>query len=455
MSLSLRDYLEPGTRVHLVGIGGVSMSALGEVLKDRGIDITGSDMNVSDTVLKLRKNGITVFEGHDARNIEGCACVIRTAAARDDNPEIQAARSRNIPVFERAQAWGVIMSDYRDVICFSGTHGKTTSSSMCTQIFLEAGLDPTVMIGGTVPFMGGSYRVGQGSAMIAEACEYCNSFLNFCPTVAVINNIEGDHLDFFKDLDDIKNSFRRFSQLVPERGRVIINADDPGAADVGKSLAKRPLYFGFGDSADVRGVNYREDGGLPRFDVYVGGELYTHVELAVRGRHNAYNALAALSAASVLGVDGQAAGTALGHFTGAERRLQFKGRFNGADIYDDYAHHPGELKALFDTAMNMGYKRVICVFQPHTYSRTKALLEDFIEQLSRPDLTVLAKIYAAREKDTIGVSSEDIRSGIGNALYFETFGEIEDFLRSTAGEGDLILTVGAGNIYQVGEALLK
>lgn len=451
----LQKYLSNGTKIHLVGIGGVSMSALAEVLKDRGIDVTGSDMNVSETVVRLRGRGIPVFEGHFASNLGDCACVIRTAAAKDDNPEIAAAREQGIPVFERAEAWGVIMADYRNAVCFSGTHGKTTSSSMCTQIFMEAGLDPTVMIGGTVPLLGSGYRVGKGDTMVAEACEYCDSFLNFCPTVAVINNVEADHLDYFADLEAIKKSFIRFAELIPESGFALINCDDPGAADVAGRLARKPVAYGFSENADVRGANYSLENNRPCFDIYFEGELYAHIELSVPGRHNAYNALAACGAAALLGVPGSVAAEALAHFVSADRRLQFKGRFNGADVYDDYAHHPGELKALFDAVLAMDYKRVICVFQPHTYSRTLKLLDEFAEQLRRPQAVLLAKIYAAREKDVFGISSADLAAKVPGALYYESFAGIADRLKKNVVQGDLILTVGAGDVYKIGEELVK
>ncbi len=455
MKEGFQSFLKPGTRAHLVGIGGVSMSALGEVLLSHGLIITGSDSFVGDAVLKLRSNGITVFEGQAAENLGNCDCVIRTAAAKNDNPEIAAAYLRGIPVFERAEAWGVLMSAYKNVICFSGTHGKTTSTSMCTQIFLKAGLDPTVMIGGRLPMLNSGYHVGSSSTIIAEACEYCNSFLNFCPTIAVINNVESDHLDFFKDLDDIKNSFCLFAKLVPEEGYVIVNIDDSGAAAVSEMLDRPVIKFGFSADADIRGENLTMDRARPAFDIYRRNEFFAHVELSVCGRHNAYNALAAASTAILAGIEPKIIEAALREFTGADRRLQFKGRYGGADIYDDYAHHPGELKALLDVAFGMGYSRVICVFQPHTYSRTKALFEDFVTQLRRPDITVLAEIYAAREKNTIGISSSDLAGQVRGARFIPTFDGIVCYLQSAARPGDIILTVGAGDVYRIGELLIE
>lgn len=455
MEEGLRKYLKSGTKAHLVGIGGVSMSALAEVLRGRGLVITGSDTVVGDAVRRLRAGGITVFEGQAEENLGDCDFVVRTAAAKDGNPEILAARARGIPVFERAQAWGVIMEDYSNVICFSGTHGKTTSSSMCTQIFLSADRDPTVMIGGRLPVLGSGYRVGSSETMIAEACEYCNSFLNFCPTIAVINNVESDHLDFFRDLDDIKNSFRLFALLVPDNGYVIVNGDDPGASSVAAMLERPVVKYGFSEGSDIKGENLVLRNGRPVFDIFYQGGLFAHIELSVCGVHNAYNALAAASPAILLGVSADAIREALSVFTGADRRLQFKGRYNGADIYDDYAHHPGELKPLLDTVGSMDYSRVICVFQPHTYSRTKALFEDFLVQLRRPDILILAEIYAAREKNIVGISSSDLALQVGGARFIPSFDEIVGYLRAEARPGDIILTVGAGDIYKVGEMLAE
>jgi UDP-N-acetylmuramate--alanine ligase len=453
-TFEIASYLQPGKHAHLVGIGGVSMCALGMVLQGMGVEVTGSDMHASKATENLISKGIPVTIGHAAENIQGADCVIRTAAAHDENPEIAAAHASGIPVFERAQSWGYIMSAYKNAVCFSGTHGKTTTTSMMTHIAMEAQLDPTVMIGGYLNLLDAGHRVGQGDTIIMESCEYCNSFLNFTPTIAVILDIDADHLDFFKDLEDIKHSFRAFAELTPaDRGIVIANGMDQNTMDALKGIDRKLITFGLTPDMDVYPVHFER--GHSSFDVMCGGSFYTHVDLRVLGKHNCMDALAAIAAAWCLGVDPEAVTRGLVSFTGAARRMEFKGVYRGADIYDDYAHHPGELKATLDAIPQRGYSRTIVVFQPHTYSRTKALFSEFVEQLSRPDITILAEIYAAREQNTVGISSADLAAQIPGGEYYKTFDEITQRLRDIAAPGDLILTIGAGDIYLVGEALAK
>lgn len=448
----IKSYLKPGKRVHLVGIGGVSMRPLGLVLQGMGIQVTGSDMNASVSTDELQAHGIQVFIGHSAKNIEGADCIIRTAAAHNDNPEIAAARARGIPVFERAQAWGVLMQSYKNAICISGTHGKTTTSSMVTHILMAAQWDPTVMIGGYLPALHAGHRVGKGDSIILESCEYCDSFLNFFPTLAVVLNIEADHLDYFKDLADIEKSFRKFVQLVPkDTGRIIANGDDKNTMDALQGLPY--ITFGLGEKNTVHGQNYSED--WRDFQVICNGELYCTLQLQVYGRHNAANALAAAAVAWALGISGEAVAQGLASFHGAGRRLEFKGNYNGADIYDDYAHHPGELRATIAAVKAMGYHRIILAFQPHTYSRTAALFDDFVRELRTVDQVVLAEIYAARERNTVGISSRDLANKVPGAVFFETLPEVSTYLRRIAQPDDVILTVGAGDIYKAGEAMLK
>ena len=447
----LKACLQPGKHVHLVGIGGVSMRPLAIVLRDRGMEITGSDMNASVSTDELQARGITVFIGHKAENIKGACCVIRTAAAHNDNPEIAAARAAGIPVFERAQAWGVLMQEYQNAICIAGTHGKTTTTSMVTHIFMEAQKDPTVMLGGYLPLLHAGHRVGNGDTIIAESCEYCNSFHNFSPTLAVINNIEEDHLDFFKDLDEIKASFRHFAELVPAGGCVIANGDD---ANTMEALEGLPLLrFGLGQENDVHPEQVSED--WRRCTVICGGAPYCQLSLAVYGKFNLINALGACAVAWHMGIDGETAARALAEFRGAGRRLEYKGRCNGAEVYDDYAHHPHEVRALLEAVRTMGYQRVILAFQPHTYSRTKALFHEFVEELQKPDLLVLAEIYAARERNVLNIHSSDLAAEIPGAVCFDTLPEVSDYLRSIAQPGDIILTVGAGDIYKAGEAICE
>lgn len=448
-TLALQEYMKPGKRVHLVGIGGVSMRPLGLVLKDMGLIVTGSDMSSSVSTEELVAKGIHVEIGHRAENVEGVDCVIRTAAVHNDNPEIAGARAAGIPVFERAQAWGVIMRTYKNAVCVSGTHGKTTTTSMMAHILMEAKWDPTVMIGGYLPLLRAGHWVGQGDTILMESCEYCDSFLNFFPTMSVILNVEADHLDYFKDLADVQESFRKFAQL--STGPVLANGDDPNTVEALKDLDY--ISFGFAEHNRVHAKD--TSGDWRRFDVMCDGEKYCHLELPVYGHHNALNALAAAGMAWLLKIPGEAVEKGLASFHGAGRRLEFKGKFNGADVYDDYAHHPGELEATIDAVRAMGYKRIIFAFQPHTYTRTSALFDDFVEQLKKPDVVVLAEIYAARERNTTGISSRDLQERIPGAFYCETLPQVTQQLQQLAQPGDVILTVGAGDIYRAGEALLE
>ena len=449
LTQKVKKYLAPGKRVHLVGIGGVSMRPLGLVLKGMGLIVTGSDMNSSVSTDELIDQGIRVFIGHQAENIQGADCVIRTAAVHNDNPEIAAARAAGIPVFERAQAWGVIMQEYQNAVCISGTHGKTTTTSMVTHILMEAQKDPTVMIGGYLPLLHAGHRVGNGDTIVLESCEYCDSFLNFFPTLAVVLNIEEDHLDYFKDLNAIEHSFHQFAEMAT--AGILANGDDKNTLDALKDLEY--VTFGLEAKDRIHGENYSKD--WREFDVICDGEHYCHLKLQVVGRHNALNALAAAGTAWMLGLPSEAVENGLAKFTGAGRRMERKGSFNGADVYDDYAHHPGELAATIDAVRMMGYERVVVAFQPHTYSRTKALFNDFVRELQKPDLVVLAEIYAARERNTTGISSTDLAKEIPGAVYCETLPQVTAYLQSIARPGDVILTIGAGDIYRAGEALVK
>lgn len=448
-TLSLQKYIQPGKRVHLIGIGGVSMRPLGLVLQGMGVIVTGSDMNASVSTDELIAKGIHVAIGHRAENIQGADCIIRTAAVHNDNPEIAGARALGIPVFERAQAWGVIMRAYKNAICVAGTHGKTTTTSMLAHILMAAQMDPTVMIGGYLPLLHAGHRVGNGDTILLESCEYCDSFLNFYPTLAVILNVEADHLDYFKDLADVEKSFRTFAEL--STGGVIANGDDENTMSTLKGLDM--VTFGVGEENRVRAVSVSDD--WRHFNVVCDGEAYCHLDLPVFGHHNMLNALAAAAAAWFMGIDGKAVEDGLATFHGAGRRMEFKGNFHGADVYDDYAHHPGELAATIEAVRAMGYRRMILAFQPHTYTRTKALFHEFVEQLKKPDVVILAEIYAARERNTIGISSKDLLSEIPGGIYCETLPEVTEQLRRLAQPGDVILTVGAGDIYRAGEALLK
>ena len=448
-SEELKQYLVPGKHVHLVGIGGVSMRPLGLVLKGMGMLVTGSDMNASVSTDELIAHGIEVAIGHSAKNIIGADCIIRTAAAHNDNPEIAAARSAGIPTFERAQAWGVIMQAYKNAVCISGTHGKTTTTSMVTHILMEAQWDPTVMIGGNLPLLNAGHRVGGGDTIVLESCEYCDSFLNFFPTLAVVLNVEADHLDYFKDLADVQDSFHQFAKL--STGGVLSNGDDPHTVEAMEGIDH--ITFGLQKHNRVRAENVCAD--WQHMDIICDDQFYCHLDLQVLGRHNALNAIAAAGTAWMLGIPGEATSRGLATFGGAQRRMQRKGNFNGAEVYDDYAHHPDELAATIEAVSTMHYNRVVVAFQPHTYTRTHALFNDFVRELKKADHVVLAEIYAARERNTVGISSKDLQAQIPGSVYCKTLPEVTEYLRSIAQPGDLILTVGAGDIFRAGEALLN
>ena len=448
-SKKLAKFLTPGRHVHLVGIGGVSMRPLGLVLKGMGMEVTGSDMNSSVSTDELIAQGIPVAIGHRAENIQGADCIIRTAAAHNDNPEIAAARAAGIPVFERAQAWGEIMKSYKNAICISGTHGKTTTTSMMTHILMEANLDPTVMIGGYLPLLHAGHRVGHGDTILLESCEYCDSFLNFFPTLAVVLNVEADHLDYFKDLADVQKSFHKFAELATFG--VIANGDDEHTVQAMEGIDY--VSFGMKDHNRIHAANMCPD--WRHFDVICDGEFYCHLDMGVLGRHNALNGLAAAAAAWMMGIPGEAVHHGLEAFHGAGRRMEFKGTVNGADVYDDYAHHPDELKATIESVRaSMPGRRLVLAFQPHTYTRTKALFADFVRELRKSDVLVLAEIYAARESNTVGISSADLAEQIPGSCFCETLPAVTEQLRGIIREGDVVITMGAGDIFRAGEALI-
>ena len=443
-------FLIPGRHVHLVGIGGVSMRPLGLVLKGMGMIVTGSDMSASAGTEELQSQGIHVCIGHHAENIEGADCIIRTAAAHNDNPEIAAARAAGIPVFERAQAWGEIMKSYKNAVCISGTHGKTTTTSMMTHILMEADLDPTVMIGGYLPLLHATHRVGHGDTIVMESCEYCDSFLNFFPTLAVVLNVEADHLDYFKDLADIQKSFHKFAELATFG--VVANGDDEHTVQAMKGISY--VSFGLGENNRIRAANMCPD--WRHFDVVCDGEFYCHLDMGVLGKHNALNALAAAASAWMMGIPGEAVAHGLESFHGAGRRMEYKGSWRGAEVYDDYAHHPDELAATIDAVRtSFPGRRLVLAFQPHTYSRTKALFDDFVRELKKADVLVLAEIYAARERNTIGISSAHLAERIEGACFCETLPDVTSFLQKEVREGDIVITMGAGDIFRAGEALLE
>lgn len=447
--------LHSGAPVHLTGIGGVSMRALAQMLKSLGADVRGSDRDDSVYIERLRGQGIPVFVGHRAENVEGAALVIRTAAVRDDNPEISAARENGIPVLERAQAWGLLMKCYNTTVCVSGTHGKTTTTSMIATFAQTAELDPTVMVGGELENIGGTLRIGRSDLFIAESCEYRNSFLSFFPTMAVILNIDRDHLDFFKDTEDIMRSFRKFAELTPKNGCVIANGDDENTRVALSGIDRRVVWFGTGADCDVRPSHITVRNGCHSCDVMAGEELYSRIRLSVPGRHNLQNALAAAACAKELGVSSEHFATGIAAYRGVGRRFELKKRWHGAMIYDDYAHHPSEVEAALKAARETTQGRLICVFQPHTYSRIASLLNEFADALKYADLCIICPIYAARETNQWNVSSADLQALIPNSLTAKDLDDAAQILKQIVQPGDLVFTMGAGDVYRVADSLCE
>ncbi len=460
------DFNKP-QHIYFMGIGGISMSGLAEILMDEGFTISGSDSKESELTEHLRSRGAFVSIGQRAENIAAADeaggavdAVVYTAAIHPDNPEFQAAQQAGIPMMSRAVLLGEMMRNYKEAIAVSGTHGKTTTTSMLSEIFLAAKVDPTISVGGILPSIGGNIRVGGPEFFITEACEYTNSFLEFFPTMALILNIEEDHLDFFKDLADIRRSFALFAEKVPAQGSVIINAEIENWQEIVKNVSGTVITVGRDQacSYSAGSITYDELA-RPSFELYENGVRRDIISLGVGGEHNVYNALAAIAAALTAGVSMEAVKRGLLNFTGTKRRFEKKGEFKGVTVIDDYAHHPQEIQATLKTAGNYPHNQVWCVFQPHTYTRTKAFLDEFAEALSMADRVILADIYAARETDTLGISSRDIAERIEKlgtkVWYFPTFSEIEEFLKTNCQPGDLLITMGAGDIVTVGEELLS
>lgn len=455
------DFSKP-EHIHFIGIGGISMSGLAEILLDAGFTISGSDAHETDLTRHLAGKGARIYYGQRAANIEqepGIRAVVYTAAIHDDNPELMAVRLRGLPELTRAELLGELMRNYKQSIAVAGTHGKTTTTSMITDILLAGGTDPTISVGGILKDIGGNIRVGGSELFVTEACEYTNSFLSFYPTIEVILNIEEDHLDFFKDLEDIRRSFRLFAEKLPAGGLLVINSEIERMEEITRGLNCRVITFGKAPSSDYGAQNITYDQlGRPSYDLVVQGEVVNRISLGVTGEHNVYNSLSAIAVAMELGVgfDGVIAG--LKKFTGTDRRFEKKGEIGGVTVIDDYAHHPQEIKATLAAARNYPHKRLWVVFQPHTYTRTKAFLDEFAQALSGADEVILADIFAARETDTLGVSSRDIADRLekmGTSVrYIPSFDEIETYILEHCIHGDLLITMGAGDIVKVGEKLL-
>lgn len=454
------DFQKP-IRIHFIGIGGISMSGLAEILLEEGFTVSGSDAKESPLTRKLESEGAHICYGQKAENItDDIDCVVYTAAISRTNPELIEAVAHKIPMLTRAELLGQLMKNYDTPIAVSGTHGKTTTTSMISHILLEGKVDPTISVGGILKAIGGNIRVGSSETFLTEACEYTNSFLHFFPKISVILNIEEDHLDFFKDLEDIRHSFHQFAALLPSDGTLVINGEITDYPEIYQGLDCNVVTYG--PSADfdysASDISYDEEGHVS-FDLAKHGEKAGRITLSVTGDHNVSNALASIAVAELLDIPMDTIKKGLLSFTGTDRRFEYKGTFDGVTVVDDYAHHPTEIKATLKAAQHYPHNSVWCVFQPHTYTRTKAFFHEFAEALSHADHLVLADIYAARETDTLGISSADLAEEAAklgtDSHYFPSFAEIEAFLKENCRPGDLLITMGAGDIVTVGEDLIR
>lgn len=445
----------------LIGIGGISMSAIALILKNQGHIVEGSDMQESKTTKMLKENGINVYIGHDENHIKGDEVVIYTAAISKDNPELVKAKSLGLKVFERAEFLGMLMKDYKNVIAVSGTHGKTTTTSMIGYVLKKAFLNPTILVGAFVKQLGGNFCIGSNEYLVAEACEYVDSFLKFNPTIGVILNIDNDHLDYFKDIKSIKESFRKFALKIPQDGFIVANLDDENVCSVVSSLNQNNvIYFSTKKSADFRADNITCCNGYYEFDIVNrDSKLLCHIKLNIPGFHNVYNSLAAFSVAYTLGIDKNTIKEAISEFCGASRRLEKLGEIDGILFYDDYAHHPTELEATVRTLKKLTQSRVIVIFQPHTFSRLKSLMEEFVKSLSLADIVIVTDVYAAREKNIYGISSEDLYEKLKEAgvecEYISQFEKIAEYVLKIAQKGDIVATVGAGDVNKCIDLILS
>ena len=446
--------------VHFMGIGGISMSGLAQILLDEGFTVSGSDSKQSALTEHLASLGAVISYGQRASNItDDIDLVVYTAAISEDNPEYEEACSRGIPMMTRAALLGQIMRNYKLPIAISGTHGKTTTTSMISEVLLADNDDPTLSIGGILKSIGGNIRVGKSDYFVTEACEYTNSFLSFFPRISIILNIEEDHLDFFKDINDIRNSFHRFAQILPEDGYLIINGGIDRLDEITGDLPCHVITFGKDASCDYSYTDVTfDDFGRGSYTLLKKGTPSVKVSLGVVGEHNILNSLSVFALMDILGIDTNVVLKSLADFHGTDRRFEYKGTIGGVTILDDYAHHPTEITATLKAAANYPHKTLWCVFQPHTYSRTNAFLKDFAKALTLADKVILADIYAAREKNTIGITSKDLQAEVEKlgkeCYYFHSFDEIENFLLKNCINGDLLITMGAGDVVKIGENLL-
>ena len=457
------DELKQYKRIHMIGIGGTSMSGIAEILKRYGFIVTGSDASESELVDKLRESNIPVVVGHNLENLRKADLVVYSAAIPETDIEMQEAKRLNIKTMERSTFLGLITEAYRDTICISGTHGKTTTTSMISVCFLEAKKDPTIQVGAILKQIDGNNRVGRSDFFILESCEYVESFLKFHPKTEVILNIDNDHLDYFKDLDHVKNAFVKFVGLLPDDGLLILNADDKNCVDLYKNTNSKIVTFGINNEKSnfvARNISF-DNNGFPLFDVYRNNTFYKSIKLSVPGLHNVYNALACIATCYEYGIEKEVIKEGLLKYTGAHRRFEYKGNTNGASVYDDYGHHPTEIKAVYNAMKKKKYNRSWVIFQPHTYSRTKNLLNEFAQALSGFDNIIVTDIYAAREKNTYGISSKDLVKQINinrvgrQALYMSDFHEIAKYIRDRVMPNDIVITLGAGTVTQIGPMILE
>lgn len=451
------ESLEGFHHIHLIGVGGIGVSALAQVLHSRGYIVTGSDPAHNVVTERLEQLGIRIFHEHRAENVAGVSLVVATSAVKETNPEIQAAKKLQIPIWPRAQMLGLLVNDYR-AVAIAGAHGKTSTTAMMTRVFIDTGLDPTAFIGGDVDFLGGNVRVGQGDWSIAEADESDGSFVHLKPEIAIVNNIDADHLDFYENLDAIVERFNDFLQGVREKGWILLSADCPQC----KRLRPRPdcrvLTYGFSESADVRGVDYRSGKNGWGCDVVIRGRKAGELRLAISGKGQTHNALAIAAVGEILGLPFPQVRESLSRFEGVKRRMEYKGSARGVVVLDDYAHHPTEIQSSIQALRDRYSQRIVGIFQPHLYSRTLKLIEEFGRSFIGLDRVILTDIYAAREQPIPGITGEVLlepvrRSGV-EVSYIHKPGDIPAWLASQLREGDVVTTFGAGDIWKVGEQLL-
>ncbi len=446
--------------IHLIGIGGVSMSGIAEILHSCGFIVTGSDTSQSEITDKLIKNHIPVKIGHDIDNLEKSNLVVFSAAVKKDDPELVRARELNIPIVERGTFLGILTKAFKDTICISGTHGKTTTTSMISLCFLEANLDPSIQVGAYLKQINGNYRVGNSDYFIIEACEYVESYLKLYPKVEVILNIDNDHLDYFGTLENIIKSFGNYIKLIPEDGLLVINWDDPNCRTLTKNTNAKVVTYGIkNENANfvARNIVFNNNG-FPTFDVYHNNNFYKTISLSIPGAHNVMNALACIAVCNEYGIEKEDIKNALFKYTGAHRRFEFKGSFNNVSVYDDYGHHPTEITATANALKQKKYNKSWVIFQPHTYSRTKTLLNDFANALLNFDNIIVTDIYAARENNTYDISSKDLVDKIKelghDAIYISDFNEIVKYIKEHAKPSDIVLTLGAGTVTNIGPMLV-